>query len=331
MTVPVDVLSGSHAPTTPLSRAFRWLLVVAVVVLLILFARTVDWGHAWGSMRSAHRGWLSAAVVLNLASLALKAVRWWFLLRRVGSPSLALALRATVAGAGLNNILVANGGEAARIAFVARATGVPKRAVLATLAVERAFDLVAYVMLLAVATLTLPLPDALERWRRPAVVVASLSVAAMFGIVWLRRRRARSGTGASVHESDASGRRLSFVGALRTVSTAGVLAAVLSSSLGIWALQVATYGMAARATGLRLPLAGDVATLLAANLGFLVRATPGNVGLFQLSYAVAAEPFGAPRDTAIAAALVLQTLQIVPVTLLGAALAPEFLLRRRRR
>ena len=70
--------------------------------------------------------------------------------------------------------------------------------------------------------------------------------------------------------------------------------------------------------------------LLAANLGFLVRATPGNVGLFQLSYAVAAEPFGAPRDTAIAAALVLQTLQIVPVTLVGAALAPEFLLRRRR-
>ena len=124
--------------------------------------------------------------------------------------------------------------------------------------------------------------------------------------------------------------RPSFAGALRSVTTPGVFAGVMILSLVSWMMQVATYGMAARATGLRLPLAGDVATLLAANLGFLVRATPGNVGLFQLSYAVAAEPFGAPRDTAIAAALVLQTLQIVPVTLVGAALAPQFLLRRRR-
>ena len=330
MTVPIDVLAESRAPSTPLARAFRWLLVAAVVVLLVLFARTVDWGHAWASMRSAHRGWLFAALAANLASLALKGVRWWVLLRRIGAPSLALAMRATVAGAGLNNILVANGGEAARIAFVARATGVPKRAVLVTLAVERGSDFVAYAILLAAATMALPLPEVLERWRWPAVAVVAVGVAAMVVLLWWRGRYTDARRRASDQVADGQGGRLSFSGAVRSVAAPGVFAAVLASSLGIWAIQVATYGMAARATGLRLPLAGDVATLLAANLGFLVRATPGNVGLFQLSYAVAAEPFGAPRDTAIAAALVLQTLQIVPVTLLGALLAPEFLLRRRR-
>lgn len=329
MTLPIDVLPEVHSPATPLARAFRWLLVVAVAVLLVLFARTVDWRHAWESMRSAHPGWLAAAIIANLLSLALKGARWWFLLRRVGAPSLALAMRATVAGAGLNNILIANGGEAARIAFVARATGVPKRAVLATLAVERAFDMVAYAMLMAVATLTLPLPEALERWRVAAVIAASTSLAGMLALVWWRARREGADPAATLDAADRGAGRMSFLAALRSVSTPAVFAAVLSSSVAIWLIQVATYGMAARATGLRLPLAGDVATLLAANLGFLVRATPGNVGLFQLSYALAAEPFGASRDTAIAAALVLQTLQIVPVTLLGAALAPEFLLRRR--
>jgi hypothetical protein len=38
--------------------------------------------------------------------------------------------------------------------------------------------------------------------------------------------------------------------------------------------------------------------------------------------------FGADRDAAIAASLLLQTLQIIPVTLLGVAMAPEFLLKR---
>lgn len=330
MTGPIDIPSEARLPATPLVRAFQWILVAAVVALLVLFARTVDWAHAWASVRSAHPGWLVAALVANLATLGLKGIRWWILLRRVGSPSLPLAMRATAAGAGLNNILVANGGEAARIAFVARSTGVPGRAVLATLAVERAFDVVGYAMLMAVATVLLPLPPVLERWRPHAVGAASLGIAAMVAAVWWRARR--GATGAAKKDEPVAGRaaRPSFVGAVRSVASPAVFASVLVLSLVAWVVQVATYGMAARATGLRLPLAGDVATLLAANLGFLVRATPGNVGLFQLSYAIAAEPFGASRDAAIAAALVLQTLQIVPVTLLGAALAPEFLLRRRR-
>ena len=330
MTAPIDVLPEARVPVTPLVRAFRWLLVLAVVALLVLFARTVDWAHAWATMHSADAGWLVAAVAANLATLGLKGVRWWILLRRVGSPSLPLAMRATAAGAGLNNILVANGGEAARIAFVARSTGVPARAVLATLAVERAFDLLGYAMLMAAATVLLPLPSTLERWRLPAVATASLGIAVMVAVVWWRARRGRTDAAGTDPAADGRAARPSFVGALRSVSIPTVFTSVLALSLVTWAMQVATYGMGARATGLRLPLAGDVATLLAANLGFLVRATPGNVGLFQLSYAVAAEPFGASRDAAIAAALVLQTLQIVPVTLLGAALAPEFLLRRRR-
>ena len=64
------------------------------------------------------------------------------------------------------------------------------------------------------------------------------------------------------------------------------------------------------------------------NLGFLLRATPGNVGFFQLAYALAAVHFGADRDAAIAASLLLQTLQIIPVPLLGVAMAPEFLIKR---
>ena len=72
-----------------------------------------------------------------------------------------------------------------------------------------------------------------------------------------------------------------------------------------------------------------MAALLAVNAGLLVRATPGNVGVFQLAYALAATQFGVPRDTAIGVALLIQTLQILPTTLLGVVLAPEFVFRRK--
>lgn len=327
MTLPIDVLPDAHVRPTRLVRAFRAVLVLAVVALLVLFARTIDWSHAWSLMRNADPAWLAGAVAANLASLWLKGVRWWVFLRRVGAPSLPLALRATTAGAGLNNILVANGGEAARIVFVSRATGTPGRSVLTTLAVERGFDIVSYVVILAVATLTLPLPAMLERWRVPAVSVATASLALLAFTAWRGTRRIAPD---AALDPPALPSRAGVVRTIRSLAGPAPFAAAFALSLSAWLLQLATFGMTARAAGLSLPLAGTVATLLAANLGFLVRATPGNVGFFQLSYAVAAEPFGAARETAIAVALLLQTLQIVPVTLLGTALAPEFILRRRR-
>ena len=327
---------------TPLFRALRALLVIAVITLLVFFARTVNWHDAWASIRNADRRWLLAAAVVNLLSIGVKGVRWWLFLRRVGVDRPWLALRATLAGAGLNNVLVANGGEAARVVFVARATSVAAGTVLATLAIERVFDLVGYVLFLAVAALVLPLPAELSRWRWPAAAALVIALGLLYWMILRARVRRASGVLAT-HDAVAptgagfgarTGVKLrnargQFLNALALVAGVRRFIAALLLSLLAWSMQLATFAWTARAAGLHLPLAGDVATLLAVNLGFLVRATPGNVGFFQLAYALAAEPFGATRDGAIAVALLIQTLQIIPVTLLGVAMAPEFLLRRR--
>jgi uncharacterized protein (TIRG00374 family) len=338
----------AHRKRRGLKRLLRIALVVFIVVLLVLFARTVNWHEAWTSIRSADRRLIVAAAIANLLSIALKGVRWWVFLRKVGVRSLPLALRATLAGAGLNNVLVANGGEAARVVFVSRASGVSAATVLATLAIERAFDLVGYVIMLAVATLALPLPANIERWRIPAAVAALLSIGLLaYAAIKARGRRIRIDQVAPLltevppEEIVAEGaprpplgRRVRafgerFMDALGATAGAGAFGAALVLSLGAWALQIVTFSWTAQSAGLPLPLAGDVATLLAVNLGFLLRATPGNVGFFQLAYAIAAAPFGASRDASIAVALLIQTLQIIPVTLFGVALAPEFLLRRK--
>ena len=53
------------------------------------------------------------------------------------------------AGAGLNNVLVASGGDAARVVFVSRVSGVPSSTVLASMAMERLFDPIGFVILVA--------------------------------------------------------------------------------------------------------------------------------------------------------------------------------------
>ena len=147
--------------TAALGKSLRWIVTAAIVVFLIIFARTIHWSEAWSAIQNASLPLLALALGVNFLSLVFKSIRWWLFLKPAGSPSLALALRATIAGAGLNNVLVANGGDAARVVFVTRTTGLSSATVLATLALERMFDPIGFVILLVYASMVFPLPASL--------------------------------------------------------------------------------------------------------------------------------------------------------------------------
>jgi len=317
-----------------ISRALRWILTAAIIAFLVIFARTIDWTAAWHSIRTASLPLLAAAVALNFISIAIKGVRWWLFLKPAGSPSLPLAIRATIAGAGLNNVLVANGGDAARVVFVSRATGVPSSTVFATLALERMFDPVGFMILLVYGVMAFSLPPSLEKWRHPAEVALIVVLGLLVWFVYASRNAKPETLVASQEPSSGLwGKFKSFF--VRFAASAKVLATgprfigALVISMIAWVLQIYTFQLAAEAAHVSIPAAGNLAALLAVNLGLLIRATPGNVGFFQFVFALSTEPFGVSRNDAIAVSLLIQTIQILPITLIGIALAPEFIFKRR--
>ncbi len=317
---------------THLSRILRLAVTLVIIGFLIVFATKVNWHDIGRSMRDASRTMLLGAALVNLASIVIKGIRWWVFLRPIGVTSLPLALRATFAGAGLNNVLVANGGEAARVVFVSRSAHVPSAKVLATLALERLFELVGYFVMLSLAATFLDLPPSLEKAKPIAIVVLVL----MLGLlVWLVRRPDVVETVAGPKPENWRGRLKEygsrFIGTIGQVSSGPRFGAALLLSVIAWALQVTTYHMTAMAAGFPMTRVSTIAALLAVNLGFALRATPGNVGVFQAAYAAAAVAFGLDRNEAIAVAFLIQAQQILPVTLLGVALAPEFIFKQQKR
>ena len=316
-----------------LKKGIRWALSAAILFFLVYFATKINWHAAWNSMRHASLPLLAAAIGVNILSILIKGVRWWLFLRPIGIKSLPLAIRATMAGAGLNNVLVANGGDAARVVFVSRATGVSSSTVLASLALEKLFDPIGFVMLLVFGVLAFQLPPQFEAWKLPAEIALVAIVLLLVFFVYATRhikpehvpeRRARARTW--------RGRAIAYIKSFG--ETAGRLAtgprflAAMVLSLLSWGCQLWTFDLAASAAHVPIPLAGSLACLLGINVGLIVRATPGNVGFFQFVYALTAEQFGVPRNDAIAVSLLIQTLQILPPTMLGIALAPEFIFKR---
>ena len=320
---------------------------VAVLAALVAFARTVDWSAVAAAARGADPLLLAGAVALNLLSLLLKGVRWWLFLRPMGARSFALAIRATFAGAALNNILVAQGGEGARVLLVARRAQISSAKVLAALAIERALDAVTYLILLVAAAWFLPLPRNIARWSWAASIALVVVLAALGVLAWHGGRRtvrpnALDAGGPPGHGRVVASPRthdpLSLVDRLRgygsrfassaaEVAGPGRLATALLLSIAAWILQIATYDFVARAALLPLPIAGSVAALIAIGVSFLVRATPGNVGIFQVVYVVTVRSFGVAAAPAMAVALLIQAVQVIPTLLAGALAAPRLLLR----
>jgi uncharacterized protein (TIRG00374 family) len=310
-------------------RALRIATLLGVIVILAAFGRSVDWRATALVVRSADLGLVGAALALNLFSLALKGVRWWVFLRPLGNVRLSLVLRATFAGASLNNLVVAQGGEGARVLLVSRAAGIPSAGVLAALALERVLDMVSYLGLLVSAAWMLELPDHLARWRVAAAGVLAFALLCLGVLGATSSRATPAGVGGLAPERALGGRIAAYFrrvrGDVALVASPARLASGMLLSLAAWSLQVATYHLTARAAHLPLPLAGSVAAMLAVGLSFLVRATPGNVGVFQVIYALTVRSFGIAEGPAVAAALLIQTVQVLPTVVIGTLLAPRLL------
>ncbi len=310
-------------------RVLRITIWVAVLAFLVLFAQRVHWGDTWRALRSASPTMLLAAAAVNLLSLALKGARWWIFLRPVGVDSFWLAMRATFAGAGLNNVLVANGGEAARVIFVSRAGRVPSAKILASVALERLFDVSGYVLMLVLGIWLLPLPDQVSALRPFAIT--ALATLGFFVLFLLSREKTEERV---TDESNWHGKLRAFARrfthTLASVSTVSRFTAAMLLSIGSWGLQIATYQMTAQAVHFPITFTGTVACLLAVNVSFALRPTPGNLGVFQLVYALTAAALGFDSNAAVAVAFLIQAQQILPVTAIGVALAPEFIRRGKR-
>jgi uncharacterized membrane protein YbhN (UPF0104 family) len=297
-------------------RLARLALSAAVLALLALFARHVDWRGAAAAIRDADAWLLLLAVAMNLLSLGLKGVRWWVFLRPMGVRSLGLVLRATFAGASLNNLLVAQGGEGLRVLLVSRASDVSSAHVLAALALERLLDAITYLMLLVGAAWLPDVPHEIARWRMPATGVLALALAGLAALTLWERA-----------EGPDPARKLHaylvrFAAGISELASTPRLAVALALSIGAWTLQVGTYHLVAVAAHLPLPLTGSVAALLTVGISFLVRATPGNVGVFQVVYALTARSFGIAETPAVATALLIQTVQVLPILVLGTVVTP---------
>ena len=322
----------------------RTIVVLAIALALIgLFLYNVNLWGVLSAIARARPGWLALSFTTMIVNLAIRALRWKFLLEPLGTTTFASSFRATAVGFAANAVLPARAGEVIRPYFLARqapqdtngrmsATGA-----FATIILERLLDTITVLVLLASLVFVFgkdlaganPTAFAVVKWAGASAGLISMTALlvlfmlagdpARLGRAMSRLERVLpsklAGLLAGIAEKFARG-----LGAIRRPGRALTALAWsfplwLSICLGIWSM--------AKAFDFAIPFTGSFLLLALLTLGVAVP-TPGAVGGFHEAFRVGATMFyGAPDAAAVGAAIVLHLFTIGPALLLGLFFAAQ--------
>jgi uncharacterized protein (TIRG00374 family) len=298
------------------NRTLRIVLSVAVSAVFLGFAvRKVDWSEAGAALAAAQYLYIVPMLVVSIWSLYIRAQRWRVLLRPLGNPAMRTLVAATNIGFMANMVLPLRMGEVIRPVLVSRKEREPLGGVLATIVLERIFDLFMILFLFGVAAATVSVSAAVRQWGYRMFIVA---VAVGAGVAFVRWQEAlalrllawalRPLPARFAEPIDQFFR--GFVRALEILDSPWTFLQVLGWSLYLWLVISSTYAFGVLAFDLPVPLAvGSVAIMAVIAIAVSAPSAPGFIGAFQLGCTLALGIFGVSQSQAIAYSIVLHLTQ----------------------
>jgi uncharacterized protein (TIRG00374 family) len=309
-----------RAKDVPVNGRSRSLWIAAAVgipvsvVFLVLAIRGTDLGTVWKTLQDVKVVPLLGAVACMGVVYWLQAARW----RRIADTRLSQTrfFEMVVAGVAVNNVLPGRVGDLLRARWVSRGAYSGGRG-LATVVLDRAFDILALVAFLLVS-----LPLVTDQGWVDRIVVGSLFVLAVTWIVILaarsytrrrpRSRRAHRGLPRRFLRDTLEG-LADPLSARRGLVWFGISIAAWST----WAVAAILVG---RAVGVELSVVDAIFVTAALNLGVAIPSSPGFVGTYQWLGVSALALFGVGREAGLAFAICMQAVWFVPTTIVGAVI-----------
>ena len=297
----------------PLSAFFFWLAF-----------RNADVDEVWSVLSEADVGLVVLAVVAMAGVYAGQAIRWRTIAR---TPAVSPARfgEMVVSSVAVNNVLPGRVGDLLRARWLQVAARIPAGRALATVFVDRAFDVLALVVFLAIS---LPFVAGAEWLRRIAagglVLLVALCLVLLAARMYTRHRaRERRNQRSLVRRiaRDTIEGLADPIGRLRVFALAGI-------SVATWALWALAAWFVARAVGIELSPVEAIFVTAVINLGVALPSSPGFIGTYQWLGVSALALFDIGTDAALAFAILMHAVWYVPTILVGGGLLLRRTVRR---
>jgi uncharacterized protein (TIRG00374 family) len=315
-----------------MKKSIRTIIIIVLSIgLLAVFLRGAHLDVVWAEIRQANNWLLALSVAVTVLTMALRGLRWQYLLAPIGHARFWPAFRATMIGFAASAVLPARAGEVIRPYLLARREGLNATATFATIIIERLLDAVTCVILLAAFVVFFD--PGMERSagrlyglvEAGAIVIGMLTLALLAAMFVAARDPAAVGRWAYKVEHLLPGKfthklaeiLLRFAEGLAVVRTPHRLLSALLWSFPLWLSIGFGIWTVTEAFGIGLPFTGTFLLIALLVVGVSVP-TPGGVGGFEAAVQIGLTSFyGVPNDRAVGTALVLHAVSVFPTIVLG--------------
>jgi len=308
-----------------------WLGVAVSLFFAALFIYRVDPKDMVRTLAGAEYLLAIPGGLCYLGAMFLRSIRWRYLVRPIVRTSAPRLFPILTIGYALSNLLPLRVGELARAYYLGEEEGVSKTAALATVVVERVFDGLTLLFLMAAVSLFTPVLGQLGALKYHGlsgpIIIVVLSLPFLLGIAVLLAavyfpRAARKLLGLLPRRlGEMGGLFIEGLGALRGAKS---LAVIFVLSLIVWLADGTVFWVMGHAFGLPDLLGSRTALLPAALLTMalanLVTALPsssGGVGPFEFFAQATLAFLGVPLAVASAYAVAVHAVLILSVTSVG--------------
>lgn len=306
------------------------LVSLLAIALFAWFLSHANLASVWTQVKRARIDLLVAGFFAVILTYVIRAWRWQYLLHPIGPTRFRTAFRTTVIGFAALGVLPARAGDVLRPYLLARQEGLLVSATLATIVMERVLDLIAVLALLALYVWGIAdsaaLPPALLRGIEVSSALAGAVAIALMGVMWVLATHPERIGGLVFAMARVlphtvadrlAGLARTFSGGFAAAREPRAMAAAIAWSFPLWLAIAAEAWLVTIAFDIAMPFTGTFLLQALLVIGVAVP-TPGAVGSYHEAYRIGVTTFfGAPEDTAVAAAIVTHAISYFPVVLAG--------------
>jgi uncharacterized protein (TIRG00374 family) len=304
-----------HAAERGRHRFAWWLKLGAGVLLLWLAFHDVEPAAVGRAFAAADPVWLAAAVGSIALTVACAALRWGVLLG-VGGRHAGVLAAGVIVSQVANLVMPFRFGDAVRIGAVSRTLAIPPAAVLASVAVERLFDVIFVALTAGALVAAGVLPPFARSGMLSLTAAIGLVLAALVIAVTMRPLLERAlGAGANRYPRAHAwiSRQLDqLIAGLARVAIPSTAARVFLLSAAVMSASILTAWLVLRASGLDAPAVSAAVVVIAVQIGGVVVPIPGAIGISQVITVQTLKLWDVPEAPALAYALLLYLVVRVP-------------------
>ncbi|HZT20748.1 MAG TPA: lysylphosphatidylglycerol synthase transmembrane domain-containing protein [Dongiaceae bacterium] len=308
-----------------LARLFRHRLTQVAIslavggALLWLAIARIDLAGLRAQMAQVRPAWLAIAVVAYWLALMLRSWRWGIILAPVRRLAFGQIFHGLLIGYAANYLLPARLGELVRADFVGRRYAISRLSVVATIVVERLFDVVVFIGFVFAGIAALhstedsrigPILRVVELVAGGCVLLAGL----MLLLVRIRHRQLPAAVAFLEQKLQ------SLAEGLHLITGAPEVALLTAATIVVWTADTLAIWLLARALGADLALLPMLLVMGMSCLAALIPAAPGNIGAQQYALVLAFELLGLSGVTGFSLATLIQGCFVAGSTVIGGGL-----------